>query len=58
MANNKKILLKVEEKPRLDEFTNFINELTANEQERLLTFIQGFRFAKSLIIKETDSRTA
>ncbi len=48
MTKQTEILLKKETKTEVIEVMNFLNELTADEKQKMLAFIQGARFVKGL----------
>lgn len=57
MAEQMEILLKTERKPEAVEVLQLLDEMTPVEQQEMLVFIQGVRFAKSLDGKRTVAVT-
>lgn len=47
-AENMEILLKTDKKPEAEAVLQFLDELTEAEQQEMLIFMQGVRFAKGL----------
>lgn len=47
MAEQMENLLKTEHKPETEEVVQFLEEMTPEEQQEFLVFIQGVRFARS-----------
>lgn len=47
-AENMEILLKTDRKPEAEAVLQFLDELTPAEQQEMLIFMQGVRFAKGL----------
>lgn len=47
-SENMEILLKADKKPEAAAVLQFLDELTPAEQQEMLVFMQGVRFAKGL----------
>ncbi len=56
MTEQMEILLKTEQKPEVETVLQLLDELTPAEQQEMLIFMQGVRFAKGL--KSDTVRTA
>lgn len=48
VAENMEILLKTDNKPEAEAVLQLLDELTPAEQQEMLIFMQGVRFAKEL----------
>lgn len=48
-----KTILNEKEKPIIDEMIEFLKSLTGQEQKEINIFIQGIRFAKKTVEKES-----
>lgn len=53
MAHQMEILLKTEKKPEAEEVLRLLEEMTTAEQQEMLVFMQGVRFAKGMERKTT-----
>lgn len=51
MAEQMEILLKAEKKTEAEEVLRLLDEMTQAEQEKMLVFMQGVKFAKGLGVK-------
>lgn len=48
MAEQMEILLKTERKPEAEEVLRLLDEMTPAEQQKILVFMQGVKFAKGM----------
>lgn len=48
MAEQMEILLKTERKPEAEEVLQLLDEMTPAEQQKMLVFMQGVKFAKGM----------
>ena len=53
MAEQMEILLKTDRKPEAAEVLKLLEEMTPAEQQEMLVFMQGVRFAKGMERKKT-----
>lgn len=58
MAEQMEILLKTEKKPEAEAVLQLLDEMTPAEQQKMLVFMQGVRFAKGLETKKTATAAA
>lgn len=48
MAEQMEVLLKADRKPEEEKILGFLGEMSQAEQEKMLVFMQGVRFAKGM----------
>lgn len=56
MKKQMEVRLKTERKPEAVAILHLLNEMTPTEQQEMLVFMQGVRFAKSLEQKSTAAK--
>ncbi len=54
MEGQMEILLKTEKKPEVEAVLQLLEEMTTEEQEKMLVFVQALRFAKGLWEKSNN----
>ena len=57
MAEQMEILLKTDRKPEAAEVLELLEEMTPAEQQEMLVFMQGVRFAKGMEKKKPKAKT-